>query len=379
VSDHDDDRIDETPAGDASTTPPEAAAPEAGAPEAAAPEAAGPEIPPGTRPDPRLRPPDPAGTQPKFDPESLLPRRSVASTASPTGALWDPSATRPHDPDFDAAADVATEDEEHRAPEPELVAAAADAPRESRYSPRFQFALGALLAVGAAGIVLLVALLVDHNKSTSSQALNRGPSWSKWQPTPNGADGPTQIAEHVGKEYRLPNGKQLVAVTGGPLEIAGLPVTVAVREAASQGGDIKLIDGNGVLFRMCGLGDKCAITEGKASTKRHLLLRREALELALYAFRYLSVDEAVVFLPPRKGKDPTQALFFRRDDQDLRNAVARPLDATLVRETPSVSGVTRSPDAQLVNTITTPKMFTFSFTQANQDARAFLVLDPLPN
>jgi hypothetical protein len=41
--------------------------------------------------------------------------------------------------------------------------------------------------------------------------------------------------------------------------------------------------------------------------------------------------------------------------------------------------VTRSPDAQLVNTITTPKLFTFSFTQANQDARAFLVLDPLPN
>jgi hypothetical protein len=209
--------------------------------------------------------------------------------------------------------------------------------------------------------------------------VNLGPSWSKWQPAAHGADGPTQIADHVGHEYRLPNGKQLVAVTGGPLEIAGLPVTVALRENASQGGDIKLIDGNGVLFRMCGLGAKCAISEGKASTKRHLLLRREALELALYSFRYLSVDEAVVFLPPRKGKDPTQALFFRRDDKDLRNAVARPLDATLVRETPSVSGVTRSPDAQLVNTITTSKMFTFSFTQANQDARAFLVLDPLPN
>jgi hypothetical protein len=357
----DDDRIDETPAGDASPTPPE--------------------VPPGTRPDPRLRPPDPAGTQPKFDPESLLPRRTAASTAGPTGALWDPSATPPHDPEADAEAEVADPDEENTAPEPEpeLVAAAVEAPRESRYSPRFQFALGALLAIGAAGIVLLVALLVDHNKSTTSQAVSSGPSWSKWQPSANGADGPSQIAEHVGREYRLPDGKQLVAVTGGPLQIAGLPVTVAVRQSAQQGGDIKLIDGNGVLFRMCGLGPKCAIDEGQASTKRHLLLRREALELALYSFRYLSVDEAVVFLPPRKGKDPTQALFFRRDDRDLRNAVARPLDATLVRETPSVSGVTRSPDAQLVNTITTSKLFTFSFTQANQDARAFLVLDPLPN
>ncbi|HVI37480.1 MAG TPA: hypothetical protein VM684_14710, partial [Gaiellales bacterium] len=210
-----------------------------------------------------------------------------------------------------------------------------------------------------------------------------GPSWSKWAPNPNGADGPTQIADHVGHEYRLPNGKQLVAVTGGPLQIdvggVSLPVTVALRESAAQGGDIKLFNGNGVLFRMCGLGEKCAIAQGKASTSRHLLLRREALELALYSFRYLAVDEAVVFLPPRKGQDPTQALFFRREDSDLRNAVARPLDATLVRETPSVSGVTRSPDAQLVQTITTSKLFTFSFTQANQDARAFLVLDPLPN
>jgi hypothetical protein len=374
VSDHDDDRIDEAPTGDPSPTPPESAAPEAVKPDGPESEPA-----PGTRPDPRLRPPDPAGTQPRFDPESLLPRRSVASRTSPTGALWDPSATHPHDTEADAGAEVAGEDEEHAAPEPELVAAAVEAPRESRHSARFQFALGALLAVGAAGIVLLVALLVDHNRSTNAHAVNRGPSWSKWQPSPNGADGPTQIAEHVGREYRLPDGKQLVAVTGGPLQIAGLPVTVALRESASQGGDIKLIDGNGVLFRMCGLGAKCAIAEGKASTKRHLLLRREALELALYSFRYLSVDEAVVFLPPRKGKDPTQALFFRRDDKDLRNAVTRPLDATLVRETPSVSGVTRSPDAQLVNTITTPKMFTFSFTQANQDARAFLVLDPLPN
>jgi hypothetical protein len=358
VSDHDD-RPDETPEPDAQAEPPVVE-----------------EL--GKRPDPRLRPPDPAGTQPRFDPESLLPRRSVAASTAPGGALWDPSATRPHDPDADADADVAAEDEEREAPTPELVAATVEGPRDSRYSPRFQFALGALLAIGAAGIVLLVALLVDHNKSSSSKAVDLGPAWSKWQPTPSGADGPSQIAEHVGHEYRLPDGKQLVAVTGGPLSIAGLPVTVAVRESPQQGGDIKLIDGNGVLFRMCGLGEKCAISEGKASTKRHLLLRREALELALYSFRYLSVDEAVVFLPPRKGKDPTQALFFRRSDADLRNAVARPLDATLVRETPSVNGVTRSPDAQLVNTITTPKLFTFSFTQANQDARAFLVLDPLP-
>jgi hypothetical protein len=323
--------------------------------------------------DPRLRPPDPAGTQPRWDPETLLPEKAEAR---PGGALWDPFAT--DDPEkADGDTETVGAGDAQRADAGVAVAVATDPPA-SKYAPRFQFVLGALLAVAAASIVLLVLVLLSPTDDKAQQAGASGPAWSTWHPSPSGADGPTQIAEHVGQEYRLPNGKQMVAVTGGPLQIAGLPVTVAVRQSAAQGGDIKLFDGTGVLYRLCGLGDKCAITEGKASTKRHLLLRREALELALYSFRYLDgVDEAVVFLPPRKGQDPTQALFFRRSDTDLRNAVSRPLDATLVRQTPSVSSVTQSPDAQLVNTITTNKLFSFSFTQANQDARAFLVLDPL--
>jgi hypothetical protein len=297
--------------------------------------------------------------------------------------LWDPSKTDAHDALADADAEVAGADEAaDREPEQAEAAAGAAAPsgsRDSQYSPRFQFALGALMAIGAAGIVLLVAVLVGSGGSgaTNQNIIRAGAQWSTWVPNPNAGDGPTQIADHVGHEYRLPDGRQLVAVTGGPLEVAGLPVTVAVRESAAQGGNIKLFSGTGVLYRLCGLGAKCSIATGKASRKRHLLLRREALELALYSFRYLNVDEAVVFLPPRKGQDPTQAVFFRRGDADLRNAVARPLDATLVRQTPSVAGVTRSPDAQLVQSITTPKLFRFSFTQANQDARAFLVLDPM--
>jgi hypothetical protein len=38
--------------------------------------------------------------------------------------------------------------------------------------------------------------------------------------------------------------------------------------------------------------------------------------------------------------------------------------------------VTLSPDAPLVDQITTPKMFQFSLTQANTDNRGFIVLDP---
>ena len=38
--------------------------------------------------------------------------------------------------------------------------------------------------------------------------------------------------------------------------------------------------------------------------------------------------------------------------------------------------MTLSPDAPLVDQITTPKLFRFSLTQANTDNRGFIVLDP---
>jgi hypothetical protein len=197
--------------------------------------------------------------------------------------------------------------------------------------------------------------------------------WSEWQPTAKGGSGATQIAEHVGREYRLPDGKQLVAVTGGPMEIASLPLTVALRD---QAGDIHLVGGKGVLYRLCGLGPQCSIDSGKASQERHLLLRREALELALYSFRYLDVDYAVVFLPPKKGEEPSQAIYLPK--RNVQSALNRPLNATLYHRTPSTATVTASPDAPFVQQLTTRQLFTIKgFTQGNQDARAFLVLEPL--
>jgi hypothetical protein len=333
---------------------------------------------PEGRPDPASRPPDPAGTKPLVDPESVVPQRAegergplhaVASTpaAAPADA---PASDAPSfgAPAFDAADAVAPE-------ELEPAAAAAAGRAEPPHAPRFQFALGALIAVGIAAVAAVVAIAIGISNDSGSSA-TAGSTWSAWHPLEGAGDGPTQIAQHVSAEYRLPEGGQLVAVTGGPMEVAGLPLTVALREPMNQGGDIKLIDGKGVLFRMCGLGPKCSIDKGKPSTRRHLLLRREALELSLYAFHYLDgVENAVVFLPPRKGQDPTQALFFQKSD--LAGALDHPLSATLTPSTPSVSSVAASPDAPLVNTITTRTLFQFSLTQANQDTRVFLVLDPL--
>jgi hypothetical protein len=312
------------------------------------------------RSDPRNRPRDPAGTQPKFDPRELLPtsrepllRRHAAGVVE---------------------SDVAEDDDGDLLPERRDAAGAAGAGAGQSYSahaPRFQFAIGALIACALAGLAVAAAIVISGNARSSGPEALAG--WSDWKPTAAAGSGATQIADHVGREYRLPDGKQLVAVTGGPMEIASLPLTVALR---NQVGDINLVGGKGVLFRLCGLGAQCAIPTGKASQERHLLLRREALELALYSFRYLDVDYAVVFLPPKKGEDPSQAIYLPK--RNVQSAMDRPLAATLYHRTPNTATVTASPDAPFVQQLTTRQLFTIKgFTQGNQDARAYLVLEPL--
>jgi hypothetical protein len=311
------------------------------------------------RRDARDRPPDPAGTRPRHDPHELLPAtREPLLPAHIEGSLAEETRTDPGSL-LPARAGVSAEP-------PAVAAARTQAP----HAPRFQFLTGALLAIGLTAVLVMAAIALAPARQRQA-----GPVWSPWRPTAGHGDGARQIAEYVGSRYKLTNGRQLVAVTGGPLEVAGLPLTVALRESPTQGGRIELIDGNGVLYRLCGLGDKCSIPFGKPSRERHLLLRREALELALYSFRYLKgVDDVAVFMPPPPGQDPSQALFFRKSD--LEPQLDRPLDDTLPSPVPSLKTVAASPNAGFVNRLTTSTLFKFSLTQANQDDRAFLVLDP---
>jgi hypothetical protein len=161
------------------------------------------------------------------------------------------------------------------------------------------------------------------------------------------------------------------------MELQDLPMKIAVRESVADGGDIKLLDGKGVLYRMCGLGPKCSIAKGKSSSERLLLLRREALELALYSFHDLDdIHHVVVFMPPAKGEDPTLALHFGRGD--VAGQLAHPLKATLPLPVPNPDTITTAPDTPSIERLTFGNLFKFSLTTGNQDANVFLVLDPLP-
>jgi hypothetical protein len=119
----------------------------------------------------------------------------------------------------------------------------------------------------------------------------------------------------------------------------------------------------------------CSIASGQPSEARHLLLRREALELALYTFKYAgTVNSVVVFLPPPPGGETASTVaFFRR--RDLGPELARPLSETLTPQTPGVGQISRKETATL-NRITRKRIYQYDYTQS-QDGGAILLLDPV--
>jgi hypothetical protein len=232
------------------------------------------------------------------------------------------------------------------------------------YQSRFQLIFGVLLGVAMAAIVATALVLAGGRKGEDPGAV----SWAPWHPqASNGLEAINQIAEHVGQRYTLPSGNQLVGVRGGPLELARLPVTIAIE----QQGSVKILDEKGVLYNLCGLGLNCAIKEGKPTVARSLVLRREALELALYTFRYIkNVDQVVVILPPRKGQKPSFAMFFRRGD--VGASLNRPLAATLPGSPPVPPNVSKAQQA-FIDRLTAANLFAYT-PQEGGDAHIYLVL-----
>ena len=299
------------------------------------------------------RPWDPAGTQPKHDPASLLPESS--EPLLPPDADVVESDAIDDDPDRDLLP------ERHRAAGAPAVAAG-----PSEYAPRFQFMTGALVAVGIAALVGITIAIVGIPPK------HEGPAWSSWKPTSGGLQGATEIASHIAGAYR-DQGRQLVKVDANDISYKGIPLLVAMRKSAEEGGAIQVHDEKGVLYQMCGLGVNCQIDSGKPSKERMLLLRREGLELALYSFRYLKdVKQVVVLIPATPGKAQTIALYFSRDE--LRPELDRPLTSSLLPTAPTTKTVTLSPDARLVDQTTNPYLFSLMGSSFND--RGYLVLDP---
>ena len=68
------------------------------------------------------------------------------------------------------------------------------------------------------------------------------------------------------------------------------------------------------MYILCGAGGppNCTINAGKPTEERAEVLRREALELALYTFRYVDhTDSVLISFPP---KDVRYVMYFKKGD-----------------------------------------------------------------
>jgi hypothetical protein len=125
---------------------------------------------------------------------------------------------------------------------------------------------------------------------------------------------------------------------------------------------------------------------GKPSKARHALLRREALELALYSFRYLDgINEVVTLLPPAvptgkaskkakakaNAKPQLQAVYYRPGD--LKPQLESPLDQTLDPGRLAPDRLS-SIEKRRIDALTMPNLFLVSY-QLAQNQLPYLVLD----
>jgi hypothetical protein len=199
--------------------------------------------------------------------------------------------------------------------------------------------------------------------------------WSSWRPKNNDLIGAREISQHVSRKYKADTGKQLVVVQEHPPEIQGLALeAIGIRRKAANGQIdpyVALYGGRRTLiYAFCGLGQNCSVP-GLHTPARDRLLRREALELALYSFKYLDgIDTVVSLLPPTETAGPN-AVFFRKDQ--ITNLLDRPLVKTLsIKDPPRESHYTGR-EAKLVESLTSNRTFPATF-EALPDGDAILVL-----
>jgi hypothetical protein len=276
----------------------------------------------------------------------------------------------------------------------------------SPHAGKFRAALALLIGLAVGAVAVSVAVLTTGSSGGTSAP------WSSWKPADSGSAGASEIADHVAPLYRISGTNQLAVVTvaklgssssaaaanvagtgpGGTGSTGGLQVAVRPDQNSSA---VSLLNGHTVAYNLCGMGStNCSIGVGSPSANRLLLLRREALELALYTFKYVGgTDNVVAILPPGHtvtsctGLCPTPnqktttkpvdlALLFLHDE--LRPWLSQPLASTFPEQfPPTVDEVTTAPESPLVEQITARGMFNENVEQA-QDGSSLIVLNPLP-
>ena len=259
-----------------------------------------------------------------------------------------------------------------------------------RHARRFRWAVVALFVVGACSLAGAMALSATGRRATASAG-----DWSGWQPADSGLTGAQEIADFVSPYYRASPSNQLAVVTAVNLNNPASPLQVAVPSSGTTGSLVPLPSSSTVVYNLCGIGSKdCSIAVGQPSSQRLLLLKREALELALYTFKYIGATQSVVaILPPghtvqgctgicAKPQERTTTkpldLALAFDRAELSPWLSHPLRSTLPEQLPpTVSQMSSAPEAELVSIITAHGLFA-EHTEQAQDGSTVIALSPVP-
>jgi hypothetical protein len=242
------------------------------------------------------------------------------------------------------------------------------------HRPRFVFVYGVLGAVLAGAIVLVVIY--------AGRAISPAATWSTWHPSGGGLGAAKQIADNVGKSYRLPNGDQLVDVIAKAPSIPGsagatLPIHYyAVRGSQASGDQVLPVSSSdSMMYTLCGLGTSCSIASGTPSVARGTLVRREILELALYTFKYVGgVNNIVAFMPPKNGTATQYAVLLQKSN--LKSELKVPLKQTLASKTPLPAAIPAR-EAHVIDATMESSVYTYGVSQT-QTGDLVLVFKPLP-
>jgi hypothetical protein len=227
---------------------------------------------------------------------------------------------------------------------------------------KFGLAYLALAAIVGAAVGLVVVFATDDGgKKTKSEA------WSTWKPSSTGTLGVREIARHV-----------------SPSSQGAIPVTAILVKSGVAGVRQERIDvafpESGVFYQLCGQGAGCTIP-GTSSVARGQLVRREAVELALYTFHYLpQTDYVLAFIPPPPGVDQTnpnyrRALFLPRTA--LAGQLSKPLTSTIKPDNAPVSpGKLPRGQGTRIDRLTAGRILHYDFQQA-ADQSVLVVLSPI--
>jgi hypothetical protein len=248
-------------------------------------------------------------------------------------------------------------------------------PQPKRYTYRFALAYGGLGAALAAAVTGLIVLVIRPGHHAP-------PPWSTWKPPAGSTSAMSKsVADHVSHEYRLgKNGGQLLAVVPSKATVTSGTSTiqiraVAVRKAPQSNTGIAVLDASKTeMYQLCGLGQNCSIAKGEATATRGRLVRREALELALYTFKFVpSVDSVAAFMPPPPGQTANTMVYLQKSD--LQDQLRQPLAKTLMAPKTPLPTDPNAAEAATIDKLTLPHLFTYSLT-ALQGGGAALILDP---